>query len=205
MKKQASSLVSALTSVTLLPSEVVMSSTTRSAIMSYVGTDMANEAKQTKNLRTISEGLHADGFTGHMLMTIDNGGSESARTQTIDAIIAGFSKADYALYHKDAKTLDVVTKAERTNLKTKKDTYLNRIRTHLFKIDGLDKDGEVIVAKPEVKADETEVESSKTNNQKNHAALEAVVARMQKETNANYDIADCIKRIMSAQGMIPLN
>jgi len=205
MKKQTSSLVSALTSVTLTPADVIMSNTTRSAIMSYVGTDMATEAKQAKNLRTISEGLHADGFTGHMLMTIDNGGSESARTQTIDAILAGFSKADYALYHKDAKTLDVVTKAERTNLRTKKDTYLNRIRTHLFAIDGLDKDGAVIVAKTEVKTDESESESTKTNNQKNHAALAAVVARMQKETNANYDIADCIKRIMSAQGMIPLN
>jgi hypothetical protein len=203
MKKQASSLVSALTSVTLLPSEVIMSNTTRSAIMSYVGTDMANEAKQTKNLRTISEGLHADGFTGHMLMTIDNGGSESARAQTIDAIIAGFSKADYALYHKDAKTLDVVTKAERTNLKTKKDTYLNRIRTHLFKIDGLDKDGEVIVAKSE--ETESESESVKTENQKIHAALAAVIVKLQKVDNANYDVAECIKRIMSAQGMIPLN
>jgi hypothetical protein len=201
MKKQASSLVSALTSVTLLPSEVIMSNTTRSAIMSYVSTDMTVEAKQAKNLRTISEGLHADGFTGHMLMTIDNGGSESARTQTIDAILAGFSKADYALYHKDAKTLDVVTKAERTNLRTKKDTYLNRIRTHLFSIDGLDKKGEVI-------STETETESSesvKTENQKIHAALAAVITKLQKMESPDFDVADCVKRIMSAQGMIPLN
>jgi hypothetical protein len=165
---------------------------------------MTVEAKQEKNLRTISEGLHADGFTGHMLMTIDNGGNESARTQTIDAIIAGFSKADYALYHKDAKTLDVVTKAERTNLKTKKDTYLNRIRTHLFKIDGLDKDGKVIVAKSE----ETETEGSesvKTENQKIHAALAAVITKLQKMESPDFDVADCVKRIMSAQGMIPLN
>lgn len=203
MKKQASSLVSALTSVTLLPSEVLMSNTTRSAIMSYVGTDMATEAKQAKNLRTISEGLHADGFTGHMLMTIDNGGNESARTQTIDAIIAGFSKSDYALYHKDAKTLDPATKAERTNLRTKKDTYLNRIRTHLFSIDGLDKNGEVIVAKSE--ESESESESVKTDNQKIHAALAAVIVKLQKVDNANYDVAECIKRIMAAQGMIPLN
>jgi hypothetical protein len=201
MKKQPSSLVSALTSVVMVPSEVVMSNTTRSAIMSYVSTDMTLEAKQAKNLRTISEGLHADGFTGHMLMTIDNGGSESARAQTIDAIIAGFSKADYALYHKDAKTLDVVTKAERTNLRTKKDTYLNRIRTHLFSIDGLDKKGEAI-------STETETESSesvKTENQKIHAALAAVITKLQKMDSPDFDVADCVKRIMSAQGMIPLN
>jgi|LakMenEpi03Aug12_release.lakeMendotaPanAssembly.Ray.scaffolds.fasta_scaffold348780_1 hypothetical protein len=201
MKKQASSLVSALTSVVMVPSEVVMSSTTRSAIMSYVGTDMATEVKQAKNLRTISEGLHADGFTGHMLMTIDNGGNESARTQTIDAILAGFSKADYALYHKDAKTLDLATKAERTNLRTKKDTYLNRIRTHLFSIDGLDKKGEAI-------STETETESSesvKTENQKIHAALAAVITKLQKMESPDFDVADCVKRIMSAQGMIPLN
>jgi hypothetical protein len=201
MKKQASSLVSALTSTVMVPSEVVMSNTTRSAIMSYVGTDMATEAKQAKNLRTISEGLHADGFTGHMLMTIDNGGSESARAQTIDAILAGFSKSDYALYHKDAKTLDVVTKAERTNLRTKKDTYLNRIRTHLFAIDGLDKSGEAI-------STETETESSesvKTENQKIHAALAAVITKLQKMESPDFDVADCVKRIMSAQGMIPLN
>jgi hypothetical protein len=201
MKKQASSLVSALTSVTLTPADVIMSNTTRSAIMSYVGTDMATEAKQAKNLRTISEGLHADGFTGHMLMTIDNGGNESARAQTIDAILAGFSKSDYALYHKDAKTLDVVTKAERTNLRTKKDTYLNRIRTHLFSIDGLDKKGEAI-------STETETESSesvKTENQKIHAALAAVITKLQKMESPDFDVADCVKRIMSAQGMIPLN
>ena len=201
MKKQASSLVSALTSVTLLPSEVVMSSTTRSAIMSYVGTDMATEAKQAKNLRTISEGLHADGFTGHMLMTIDNGGSESARTQTIDAILAGFSKSDFALYHKDAKTLDLATKAERTNLRTKKDTYLNRIRTHLFAIDGLDKSGEAISTETETEGSE----SVKTENQKIHAALAAVITKLQKMESPDFDVADCVKRIMSAQGMIPLN
>jgi hypothetical protein len=177
-----------------------MSNTTRSAIMSYVSTDMTVEAKQAKNLRTISEGLHADGFTGYMLMTIDNGGSESARAQTIDAIIAGFSKSDYALYHKDAKTLDVVTKAERTNLRTKKDTYLNRIRTHLFSIDGLDKKGEVISTETE-----TEVESTKTDNQKIHAALAAVIVKLQKMDSPDFDVADCVKRIMSAQGMIPLN
>jgi hypothetical protein len=178
-----------------------MSSTTRSAIMSYVGTDMATEAKQAKNLRTISEGLHADGFTGHMLMTIDNGGSESARTQTIDAILAGFSKSDFALYHKDAKTLDVVTRAERTNLKTKKDTYLNRIRTHLFKIDGLDKSGEAISTETETEGSE----SVKTENQKIHAALAAVITKLQKMESPDFDVADCVKRIMSAQGMIPLN
>ena len=200
MKKQTSSLVSALTSVTLIPAEVLMSSTTRSAIMSYVSTDMTVEAKQAKNLRTISEGLHADGFTGHMLMTIDNGGSESARMQTIDAIIAGFSKSDYALYHKDAKTLDVVTKAERTNLRTKKDTYLTRIRTHLFSIDGLDKNGEVISTETE-----TESESVKTDNQKIHAALAAVIVKLQKMDTPDFDVAECIKRIMAAQGMIPLN
>lgn len=203
MKKQTSSLVSALTSVTLTPTEVLMSNTTRSAIMSYVSTDMTVEAKQAKNLRTISEGLHADGFTGHMLMTIDNGGSESARTQTIDAILAGFSKSDFALYHKDAKTLDLATKNERTNLRTKKDTYLNRIRTHLFTIDGLDKNGEAIVAKSE--ETESEVESSKTDNQKIHAALAAVIVKLQKMDNATFNVADCVKRIMSAQGMIPLN
>jgi hypothetical protein len=201
MKKQASSLVSALTSVTLLPADVIMSSTTRSAIMSYVSTDMTVEAKQAKNLRTISEGLHADGFTGHMLMTITNGGSESARTQTIDAIIAGFSKSDYALYHKDAKTLDLATKAERTNLLTKKDTYLNRIRTHLFAIDGLDKSGEAISTETETEGSE----SVKTENQKIHAALAAVIVKLQKMEGANFDVADCVKRIMSAQGMIPLN
>lgn len=200
MKKQTSSLVSALTSVTLVPSEVLMSSTTRSAIMSYVSTDMTVEAKQAKNLRTISEGLHADGFTGHMLMTIDNGGNESARTQTIDAILAGFSKSDFALYHKDAKTLDLATKAERTNLRTKKDTYLNRIRTHLFGIDGLDKNGEVISTETE-----TESESAKTDNQKIHAALAAVIVKLQKMDTPDFDVADCVKRIMSAQGMIPLN
>ena len=201
MTKQTSSLVSAITSVVMVPSEVVMSNTTRSAIMSYVSTDMTVEAKQAKNLRTISEGLHADGFTGHMLMTIDNGGNESARTQTIDAILAGFSKSDYALYHKDAKTLDLATKAERTNLRTKKDTYLNRIRTHLFSIDGLDKKGEVI-------STETETESSesvKTENQKIHAALAAVITKLQKMESPDFDVADCVKRIMSAQGMIPLN
>ena len=200
MKKQPSSLVSALTSVTLIPAEVLMSSTTRSAIMSYVSTDMTVEAKQAKNLRTISEGLHADGFTGHMLMTIDNGGNESARIQTIDAIISGFSKSDYALYHKDAKTLDVVTKSERTNLRTKKDTYLNRIRTHLFALDGLDKNGEVISTETE-----TESESVKTDNQKIHAALAAVIVKLQKMDTPDFDVADCVKRIMSAQGMIPLN
>ena len=201
MTKQTSSLVSAITSVVMVPSEVVMSNTTRSAIMSYVSTDMTVEAKQAKNLRTISEGLHADGFTGHMLMTIDNGGNESARTQTIDAILAGFSKSDYALYHKDAKTLDLATKAERTNLRTKKDTYLNRIRTHLFAIDGLDKSGEAI-------STETETESSesvKTENQKIHAALAAVITKLQKMESPDFDVADCVKRIMSAQGMIPLN
>jgi hypothetical protein len=201
MAKQNSSLVSALTSTVMVPSEVIMSNTTRSAIMSYVSTDMTVEAKQAKNLRTISEGLHADGFTGHMLMTIDNGGNESARTQTIDAILAGFSKSDYALYHKDAKTLDLATKAERTNLRTKKDTYLNRIRTHLFAIDGLDKSGEAI-------STETETESSesvKTENQKIHAALAAVITKLQKMESPDFDVADCVKRIMSAQGMIPLN
>lgn len=204
MKKQASSLVSAITSVTLTPADVIMSNTTRSAIMSYVGTDMATEVKQAKNLRTISEGLHADGFTGHMLMTIDNGGNESARTQTIDAILAGFSKSDFALYHKDAKTLDLATKAERTNLRTKKDTYLNRIRTHLFSIDGLDKNGEVVAAKSE-ETEETESESVKTENQKIHAALAAVITKLQKMESPDFDVADCVKRIMSAQGMIPLN
>jgi hypothetical protein len=203
MKKQASSLVSALTSTVMVPSEVVMSNTTRSAIMSYVSTDMTVEAKQAKNLRTISEGLHADGFTGHMLMTLTNGGNESAREQTISAILAGFSKADFALYHKDAKTLDAETKQERTNLRTKKDTYLNRIRTHLFSIDGLDKNGEVVSA--EVETESSEVESTKTENQKIHAALAAVITKLQKMDGANFDVADCVKRIMSAQGMIPLN
>jgi hypothetical protein len=203
MTKQTSSLVSALTSTVLVPSEVVMSNTTRSAIMSYVSTDMATEVKQAKNLRTISEGLHADGFTGHMLMTLNNGGSESAREQVIASILAGFSKADFALYHKDAKTLDAETKQERTNLRTKKDTYLNRIRTHLFSIDGLDKNGEAVSTETETES--TEVESTKTENQKIHAALAAVITKLQKMESPDFDVADCVKRIMSAQGMIPLN
>jgi DNA topoisomerase IB len=203
MAKQTSSLVSALTSTVLVPSEVVMSNTTRSAIMSYVSTDMATEAKQAKNLRTISEGLHADGFTGHMLMTLTNGGNESARDQVINSILAGFSKADFALYHKDVKTLDAETKQARTNLRTKKDTYLNRIRTHLFSIDGLDKNGGVVSA--EVETESSEVESTKTENQKIHAALAAVITKLQKMDSPDFDVADCVKRIMSAQGMIPLN
>jgi hypothetical protein len=202
MTKQTSSLVSAITSVTLTPADVIMSNTTRSAIVSYVSTDMATEAKQAKNLRTISEGLHADGFTGHMLMTINNGGSESARDQVINSILAGFSKADFALYHKDVKTLDAETKQDRTNLRTKKDTYLNRIRTHLFSIDGLDKNGEAISTETET---ESESESVKTENQKIHAALAAVITKLQKMESPDFDVADCIKRIMSAQGMIPLN
>ena len=202
MTKQTSSLVSAITSVTLTPADVIMSNTTRSAIVSYVSTDMATEAKQAKNLRTISEGLHADGFTGHMLMTLNNGGSESARDQVINSILAGFSKADFALYHKDVKTLDAETKQDRTNLRTKKDTYLNRIRTHLFSIDGLDKNGEAISTETET---ESESESVKTENQKIHAALAAVITKLQKMESPDFDVADCIKRIMSAQGMIPLN
>jgi hypothetical protein len=202
MTKQTSSLISAITSVTLTPADVIMSNTTRSAIVSYVSTDMATEAKQAKNLRTISEGLHADGFTGHMLMTINNGGSESARDQVINSILAGFSKADFALYHKDVKTLDAETKQDRTNLRTKKDTYLNRIRTHLFSIDGLDKNGEAISTETET---ESESESVKTENQKIHAALAAVITKLQKMESPDFDVADCIKRIMSAQGMIPLN
>ena len=202
MAKQTSSLVSALTSTVMVPSEVVMSNTTRSAIMSYVSTDMATEAKQAKNLRTISEGLHADGFTGHMLMTLNNGGSESAREQVIASILAGFSKSDFALYHKDAKTLDAETKQDRTNLRTKKDTYLNRIRTHLFSIDGLDKNGEAISTETET---ESESESVKTENQKIHAALAAVITKLQKMDSPDFDVADCVKRIMAAQGMIPLN
>ena len=203
MAKQTSSLVSAITSVVMVPSEVIMSNTTRSAIMSYVSTDMTVEAKQAKNLRTISEGLHADGLTGHMLMTLNNGGNESARDQVINSILAGFSKSDFALYHKDAKTLDAETKQERTNLRTKKDTYLNRIRTHLFSIDGLDKNGEVVST--EVGSEETESESVKTENQKIHAALAAVITKLQKMDSPDFDVADCVKRIMSAQGMIPLN
>jgi hypothetical protein len=139
-----------------------------------------------------------------MLMTLNNGGSESAREQVIASILAGFSKSDFALYHKDAKTLDAETRQERTNLRTKKDTYLNRIRTHLFAIDGLDKNGEVVAAKSE-ETEETESESVKTENQKIHAALAAVITKLQKMDSPDFDVADCVKRIMSAQGMIPLN
>jgi uncharacterized protein YpmB len=137
-----------------------------------------------------------------MLMTLNNGGSESAREQVIASILAGFSKSDFALYHKDAKTLDAETKQDRTNLRTKKDTYLNRIRTHLFSIDGLDKNGEAISTETET---ESESESVKTENQKIHAALAAVITKLQKMDSPDFDVADCVKRIMSAQGMIPLN
>ena len=177
---------------------VSMSNKTRSIIADTVKL----EAKVSKNRTSISEALHADGFTGFMLMTKAKGGNEDARKQVSEAILAGFTQAEFALLSKDAKSLNAEDKIARQNLMTRKDTTFNRIRGDLFAYDGFDKHGNLI---PE-QSDDNEADedgSVKTDLQKIHAALDSVLTKLQKLEDPNFDVVECVKRINAAKGMIP--
>jgi hypothetical protein len=163
---------------------VALSALARSATIDVVKA----EGQTAKKYRKLADVYHADGIRSAMLETEKNGGNVELRKSVKDAITAGFTDAEQALMAKDPKTLESGAKHDRTVLKGRVDTMLNRIRNYLA----------------DDEADGTgEARETKTAFQRMHDNLDKVITALQKLENPSFDVAETVKRIKLGKALIP--
>lgn len=163
---------------------VALSAQARSATIDVVKA----EGQTEKKYRKLADVYHADGIRGSMLETEKKGGVVELRTSIKDAIIAGFTADEQALIAKNPATLDSAQKHDRTTLKGRVDTMLNRIRNYLYE-DESDGSGEA--------------RETKTAFQRMHDNLDKVITALQKLENPSFDVAEAVKRIKLGKSLIP--
>jgi len=163
---------------------IALSAQARSATIEVVKA----EGQTEKKYRKLADVYHADGIRSAMLETEKNGGSVELRTSVKSAITAGFTADEQALMAKDPKTLESGAKHDRTTLKGRVDTMLNRIRNYLAD-DEADGSGEA--------------RETKTAFQRMHDNLDKVITALQKLENPSFDVAETVKRIKLGKSLIP--
>jgi len=163
---------------------IALSASARSATIEVV----KSESQTEKKYRKLADVYHADGIRSAMLETEKNGGSVELRTSVKSAITAGFTADEQALMAKDPKTLESGAKHDRTTLKGRVDTMLNRIRNYLAD-DEADGSGEA--------------RETKTAFQRMHDNLDKVITALQKLENPSFDVAETVKRIKLGKALIP--
>jgi hypothetical protein len=163
---------------------IALSASARSATIEVV----KSESQTAKKYRKLADVYHADGIRSAMLETENNGGNVELRKSVKDAITAGFTDAEQALMAKDPKTLESGAKHDRTTLKGRVDTMLNRIRNYLAD-DEADGSGDP--------------RETKTAFQRMHDNLDKVITALQKLENPSFDVAETVKRIKLGKALIP--
>jgi hypothetical protein len=145
------------------------------------------------------DSLRADRVTSAMLETEKKGGSEDLREQVKKVIVGTFTEVQKALLAQDTKALPK-KKEQKAGDKSpsredKKEVQqligarLALIQSHIRKAEKAEEDGEA--------------QAPKTPVQRIHEDLDKAVAKLQKLEAPGFDVAEVIKRINAAKGMMP--
>ena len=165
--------------------KVVLSSSTITVLTGALKSQDQNDQKWVK----ACDSLRADRVTSAMLETGKKGGNEDLRTQVKDVIVTTFSEADKALLATDTKALDQDKKNQKKTIQQKIGARLSLIQSHIRKAEKAEEDGEA--------------EAPKTAVQRIHADLDKAIAKLQKLDAPTFDVAEVVKRINAAKGMMP--
>ena len=136
-----------------------------------------------------SDACRADRVTSSMLETAKKGGDEDLRDQVKKVIVTTFTEAEKTLIAADPKLLDDMKKFQRKTAQQKIGSRLTLIQSHIRKAEKAEEDGEA--------------QASKTPVQRIHADLDRAIAKLQKLEAPGFDVAEVVKRISAAKGMMP--
>jgi hypothetical protein len=164
--------------------KVVLSSSTFTDVVSALKSQDTNDKKWVK----ACDSLRADRVTAAMLETEKKGGDEDLRRQMKAMIVTTFTAAEKVLLS-DNKSLDEIGKFQRKTAQQKIGARLSLIQSHIRKAEKAEEDGEA--------------EASKTAVQRIHADLDKAIAKLQKLEAPTFDVAEVVKRIKAAKGMMP--
>jgi hypothetical protein len=165
--------------------KVVLSGSTIAAVTSALKSQDKNESVWVK----ACDSLRSDRVTSVMLDTEKNGGNEDLRKQVKAVILTTFSEKEKELIAADAKSLDDQKKFERKTAQQKIGARLSLIQSHIRKAEKAEEDGEA--------------QTPKTAVQRIHESLDKAIAKLQKLDAPTFDVAEVIKRINAAKGMMP--
>lgn len=165
--------------------KIVLSSSTITVLTGALKSQDQNDQKWVK----ACDSLRADRVTAAMLETAKNGGSEDLRDQVKAVIVTTFSEAEKALLATDTKALDQDKKNHKKTIQQKIGARLSLIQSHIRKAEKAEEDGEA--------------QTAKTPVQRIHADLDKAIAKLQKMESPTFDVAEVIKRINTAKGMMP--
>ena len=110
-------------------SQFTLATTTRSAIIEAVSSDIASNNKWIKAV----DSLQADGIKASMIATEKKGGNADVREAVRGAVTMGFTTNQQALISKDIKTLSDTEKAERRYVTQQIGSKLGEIERRLTK------------------------------------------------------------------------
>ena len=137
----------------------------------------------------LADSYRAENVTAAMLETEKKGGSEGLREQVKSAIIAAFTDSERSLLATDTKALDDSDKGTKKTLQQRVGSYLDKVRSH--------------IAKAEKEEEGGDAQASKTAVQRIHKLLDDAITKLQKLENPTFDVAEAVKRVNSAKGMMP--
>lgn len=165
--------------------KVVLSVVASAALSAALKSQDKNEGTWTK----ASDALRADRVTSAMLETSKKGGDEDLRDQVKKVIVSTFTEVEKTLIVADPKLLDDMKKFQRKTAQQKIGARLALIQSHIRKAEKAEEDGEA--------------QASKTPIQRIHVDLDKAIAKLQKLEAPGFDVAEVIKRINAAKGMMP--
>jgi hypothetical protein len=165
--------------------KVVLSSSTVSTLASALKSQDQNDQKWVK----ACDSLRADRVTSAMLETEKKGGNEDLRTQVKAVILTTFTEAEKALIATDTKALSELEKFSKKKAQQKIGARLSLIQSHIKKAEKAEEDGTA--------------QTTKTEVQRIHEALDKAVTKLQGLTAPTFDVTEVVKRIKAAKGMMP--
>lgn len=175
--------------------KVVLSSSTISELSLALKSQDQTDKKWVKSC----DALRADRVTAAMLGTVKDGGDDEVRGQVKNVIVATFTESEKALLALDTKALPKrsdqqqgdksPSKEDKKELQQKIGARLALIQSHMRKAEKAEEDGEP--------------EAPKTAVQRIHADLDKAISKLQKLESPTFDVAEVVKRINSAKGMMP--
>lgn len=175
--------------------KIVLSSSTITEVASALKSQDQTDKKWVK----ACDALRADRVTAAMLGTVKDGGDDEVRGQVKNVIVSTFSESEKALLALDTKALPKrsdqkqgdksPSKEDKKEVQQKIGARLSLIQSHIAKAEKAEQDGEA--------------EAPKTAVQRIHADLDKAIAKLQKLESPTFDVAEVVKRIRTAQGMMP--
>jgi ribosomal protein S20 len=176
-------------------SKVILSGSTIAEVTSALKSQETTDKKWVK----ACDALRSDRVNSAMLETAKKGGDEDVRTQVKSLIVTTFTEGERALLALDSKSLpkrsDQVqgdkahSKEDKKAVQGKIGARLTLIQYHIRKAEKAEEDGEA--------------EAPKTAVQRVHADLDKAIAKLQKLEGATFEVAEVVKRINTAKGMMP--